>query len=56
MMEFIAVRSYSEGFTVTTKYLNEYLEKGWKVVCVNPFIRNGNTYYLEYILKKPNQG
>lgn len=48
----VAVRSYSRGYTITTGTLNDYLSKGYSVVMVTPFIKDGNTDYLEYILKK----
>lgn len=53
-MKFVAVRSYSRGYTTTTGELNGYLQKGWEVICVNPFLKDGKTDYLEYILKEPN--
>lgn len=51
-MKRIAVRSYSRDYTNTTKYINNYLNEGYRVVMVTPFIRNGNTDYLEYILEE----
>lgn len=52
-MSYIAVRSYRTGYTNTTNNLNSLLEKGYKVIMVTPFMKNGGTEYLEYILQKP---
>ena len=48
----IAVRSYCNGYTMTTSMLNEKLQEGYKPIMVTPFIKDGNTEYLEYILEK----
>ena len=53
MESFIAVRSYSREFTGKNISLNTYLAKGYSVILVTPFVRDGNTEYLEYILKAP---
>lgn len=50
---FIAVRSYRRGYMTTTSELNDYLSKGYVVVLVTPFIHDGDTEYLEYILQSP---
>lgn len=55
-MSFVAVRSYSKKYTSTMQNLNGYLAEGYEVVMVTPFIGcEGETEYLEYILKKPEQ-
>lgn len=54
-MKFIAVRSYRKGYTSKTEKLNSYLQSGWEVVTVTPFMKDGVTEYLEYILKEPKE-
>lgn len=53
MNKYKAVRSYCRGYTHTNDDLNSYLEKGYEVVMVTPFIKNDSTDYIEYILKQP---
>lgn len=53
-MAYKAVRSNSRKFRTCNERLNQYLQEGWEVVCVNPFLLDGETGYLEYILKEPN--
>ena len=50
-----AIRSYNIKYTSKNKTLNEYLEKGWEVVHITPFVSNGATEYLEYILREPKR-
>ena len=52
MCELTVVRSYRRGYTNTNEYLDKHLREGYEVVMVTPFIKNGDTEYLEYILKK----
>lgn len=52
-MKHIAVRSYRKGYTTKNERLNSYLDDGWEVVAVTPFMKDGVTEYLEYILKEP---
>lgn len=54
-MKFIAVRSYRKDYTTTIKGLNSYLQSGWEVVIVTPFMKDGVTDYLEYILKESKE-
>ncbi|WWU66116.1 hypothetical protein QJR26_07015 [Clostridium baratii] len=54
-MKFIAVRSYRKGYTTKTEKLNSYLQEGWEVVTVTPFMKDGVTEYLEYILREPKK-
>jgi hypothetical protein len=46
------VRSFAQGYTRTTDYLDKKLNDGWCVKFITPFIKNGNTEYVEYILEK----
>lgn len=54
-MRYKAVRSYNRKYTGENKTLNEYLEKGWEVVHITPFISNSETECLEYILREPKR-
>ena len=53
MCKCIAIRSYCNGYTMTTENLNAKLREGYRIVMVTPFYKDGNTEYLEYILEKP---
>ena len=54
-MKHIAVRSLRKGYINPTEKLNSYLQKGWEVVMVTPFMVDGATEYLEYILREPKE-
>jgi hypothetical protein len=47
------VRTYAQGWTITTERLDARLDDGWIVMMATPFVRDGRTEYIEYILQKP---
>lgn len=51
-MKRIVCRSYSRDFKKTTEDLNEKLAEGYNIVMVTPYMKDGATEYLEYILEK----
>lgn len=46
------VRTFSNGWNINTSRLEEVLKDGYYVVFVTPFIKNGSTDYVEYIVQK----
>lgn len=50
-MKQCVVRTYSRGYTGTIENLQALLKCGWKVKYITPFMRNGDTDYVEYILE-----
>ena len=49
------VRSYNKGYLKTTEFMNEKLNDGWIVKSSTPFVSQGTTEYIEYILEKDNK-
>jgi len=54
-MKQCVARSYAQGWTNTTNYLESKLEAGWIVKQSTPFIKNGTVEYIEYILEKDGE-
>lgn len=51
-MKQCVVRSYSRKYSSPMSDLEEKLDSGWTVKQAIPFVQNGNTEYIEYILEK----
>jgi hypothetical protein len=52
-MKNCVVRTYSDSDMATTKLLEIYLNNGWIVKTVTPFMgKNGQTEFIEYIVEK----
>lgn len=51
-MKQCVVRSYSQKYTSPLTDLRTRLETGWTVKQSTPFMQNGTTEYIEYILEK----
>ena len=51
MSKQVVVRTYPEGWISPTKALQNYLDKGYSVVCVNKITNQQSAECLEYILE-----
>jgi hypothetical protein len=50
------VRTFPNGWTITTESLEKRLKDGWCVVMCTPMTdRNGTTQHIEYILEKRDE-
>lgn len=45
-------RSYRSGYTHTTTSINGMLEMGWEVYICTPYMKDGTTEQIEYVLRK----
>ena len=54
-MKQCVVRSYSRKYSDPMSDLKDKLSSGWSVKQSTPFVQNGNTEFIEYILEKDGE-